>query len=180
MKKEREARTRKKKVLRRHVLKICCSDTSPPVRWYYYNRATPILAKFCPSEMSYACSSPCWISWDYRGLFMWKLLSSTFLGVLYKLFLYCTKTLFRIFFNSWTWSANTEHAFHFVLQQCSEGGCLGVCDSPSCLQLCDSGNCSMTCNGLQCRQKLHGWEAVNLTCYKEAIVRATLWCSSEL
>ena len=55
------------------------------------------------------------------------------------------------------------------LQQCSEGGCRGVCHSPSCLQLCNSGNCSLECNGLQCRQNCRSG-GCHLTCPVEAEV----------
>lgn len=61
-----------------------------------------------------------------------------------------------------------EHDF-FSLQQCSEGGCRGVCNSPSCLQLCNSGNCSLECNGLQCRQNCTAG-GCNLSCPEEAEV----------
>lgn len=41
------------RMLRAQVPRICCSDMSPRVNWYFYTCATPIWGIFCPRDVTH-------------------------------------------------------------------------------------------------------------------------------
>ena len=95
-----------------------------------------------------------WFNFDFRSILVILLLANLDLILIAKL----SNGVF----------ANVGNVLNLILQQCSKGGCHGVCDSRSCLQLCDAGNCTMEC--MQCQHNCTGG-GCNLTCPDGALCK---------